>query len=121
MNLRSLLEIRKAIPTSATIGSIETRYKMAKLLKSTEPDYSFYIEQYQAIMNECALRKEDGSMKGDESKVAIDPTKVDKFIQSMKELDATTVDEPCVKFSMEELSPFELSVEALLALDPIIE
>lgn len=121
MNLHRLLEIRKTIPVSSAIGSIDTRYKMAKFLKSTETDYAFYVEQYQSIMNECACKKEDGTIDSDGQKVAIVPDKIGEFVRRMKELDGTKVDDPTVRFSLSELAPFELSVESLLILDPIIE
>lgn len=120
MTLKTILTIRKHLPTDTKAGSIETRYKMAKFLKATADEYEFYVKQYQTIMNECALRKDDGSIETDAERIALDPSKIDEYLARMKELDGTVIEAPGITFTINELAPMELSVEALLALDPII-
>lgn len=120
MRIKEVLTIRMNIPSASTSGRVSTRYKMAKFMKATEDDYSFYVKQYQDIMNDCALRGEDGNIKHDGERVALNPSKVDEYVRRMEELDGQEVECPSITFSVDELEPFDLSVDALLALDPII-
>lgn len=121
MTLAELLTIRNSLPKNASVGEISTRYKMAKLIRATAGDFDFYVEQYKAILLSCAKHGHDGSVVSGEGGIPVDPAKAEEFATRVKELDATEAACPDIRFTLEELEPFSLSVEVIMALDPIIK
>ena len=122
MTLAELLTIRNSLPKDATEGSMETRYKMAKLIRATAADFDFYVDQYKKILLSCAARGEDGQIiSGGDGGISVSKEKAEEFSNRVKELDGTVVKVPDYTFTLVELEPFGLSVEALMSLDPIIQ
>ena len=121
MTITELMAIRNAIPADSKEGKIQTRYKIAKLLKETEADEIFYRSEFSKIIKEYAMKNEDGSVATDENgNIPLNPETKDEFAQKMKELEETKVKTPTVSFTIDELDVFELSAADLIVLDSVI-
>lgn len=121
MTITELMAIRNAIPADSKAGKIQTKYKIAKLLKETEADEIFYRSEFSKIIKEYAVKNEDGSISTDENgNIPLNPETKDEFCQKMKELEDTKVKTPTVSFTIDELDVFELSAADLIVLDSVI-
>lgn len=122
MKLSELLEIRKCLPVSSTKGSIQTKYKIAKFLKATEDDETFFNETMKKIIFECVEKDDSGNIKqAPNGGFFINDEFRDSFSERVIELndaEATSVD---IRFTIDELADFELSAKDLIALDNIID
>lgn len=122
MTISELIAIRKCLPTESTKGSIQTKYKIAKFLKATEDDETFFNETMKKIIFECTEKDEDGNVKqAPNGGFFIKPEEVDSFNERVSELNDTEATNVDIRFTIDELSYFELSAKDLIALDNIID
>ena len=124
MNLGKILSVRKVLRSHADekIPSM-VAYKIMKFLKSTDSEEEFYNKKLNEIIEEYALRGDDGKIKTNDKDggIQIIPSKLEDCKKAIEELQSTDVDMPNIKMSMEELSVFQMSVVELTALDDFIE
>lgn len=122
MKIAQLIAIRKAMPVDSKAGTIQTKYKIARFMKATEVDEEFYRKEMQAILEKYAVRNEDGTVAStDSGNVPLQQEHINDFVNEAGALEQSEVESvPDIRFSIDELADFELSVSDLLTLDPIL-
>lgn len=122
MTIKELMGIRKVLPADSKGGSLQAKYKIAKFLKNTEADEQFFYSEMQKIIDECADKDENGKIKTDkDGNIPISKACTDTFSSRAKKLEETTVEDPKIYFTVDELEGFELSANDLLCIDSIIQ
>ena len=122
MKLIELIEARNALPLDARDASAKTKYKIAKFLMATKPDFDYYSSEYTNIVTAAAKLDEAGQMIIDaKGGLAIDPAKAPDYLKKTKELQEVEVTTETPKFTNEELEEMHLSVGDTLKLFPFIE
>jgi hypothetical protein len=122
MKIVELLNIKKALmPQAQKKLPVALSYKLFKLIQRAEQEEPFYKEKLRSILNEYAAHDEKGNIAIDEKGVFITEDNKDAFTEKMKELNDIEVDGVDVQFTLDELSPLELSIEDMAALSKIIK
>lgn len=97
-------------------------YKIMKVLKATEDDLNFYQGEVNRIIEACAERTpEGGIVRTPDGHARIQNGKADECNKMIRELESTEVAEPNIKFTTEELSTIQFTVDELFALDHYIQ
>lgn len=96
-------------------------YKFNKLANKANEEINFYRENMQKIIEEYAERDENGEMIfTDAENVKLRPDSTEECNKKINELSNIEVDIN-IKFTPEELSSLELSINDLQTLMPLIE
>jgi RNA-binding protein YlmH len=97
-------------------------YKIMKFCKSASIEEEFYNGKRNELINEYALRDENGQVVvSDEGMVRIVEDKISDANKALTELNGIEVEMPSIKFSLAELEELKLSVEDMFVLDAFIE
>ncbi|MGN0819834.1 MAG: hypothetical protein ACI4M6_05505 [Christensenellaceae bacterium] len=97
-------------------------YKIMKFIKSTDDESEFYSDKLKKIIEDYGLRDDKGNLKLDDcGGVLIAPAKLNKCNELILELQNTEVDNPIVRFSLDELNEFKLSVADLSILEDFLK
>lgn len=99
-----------------------TAYKLMKLLKSLEDDVNFYREKMSEIIDNYTEKDPNGkTLQSKSGGVIIQNGKVEECNNKIKELEEMQVESNGeIKFTLEELTPINFSVNELLSLEPYI-
>ena len=114
MLIKELLAIRQSLPADSKAGSFHARYKISKFLKESEADAEFAHREYRKLLDEY-------SHINDKNELVVDKERIEEFNKKTCELDQMEIKDPSIKFSIKELSDFELSANDIIHLDPIID
>jgi hypothetical protein len=123
MKLKDLILAKKTIQ-SHTQDKMPSRlaYKMMKLLKASESEDAFYNEKMKQIVNEFALKNEDGTIRfTDDGGVLVKNDMLENFNAAITELEEMQVDIPEIKFTLSELESINFSISEMFTLDEFIE
>ena len=102
--------------------SARLAYKIVKLCKSAQIEEEFYNARRNEIINEYALRDENGQIVvSNDGVIRIIEDKMDAANNALKELNDIEVEVPNIKFTLSELDEFKLSIADMFALDAFIE
>jgi hypothetical protein len=102
--------------------SSKLAYKIMKLCKSIADEEEFYNHKRNEIINEYAVRDENGQIVvSDDGMVSIIKGKITEAEAALKELNEIEVDVPNIKFAIDELDELKLSVADMFVLDEFIE
>jgi hypothetical protein len=96
-------------------------YKIYKLCKFAEQEEEFYNQKRRELIEEYAVRDENGAIISDNGMINIIPDRIAEAQSAMAELGSIDVEVPNVKFKLDELSEIRLSVADIVALDGFIE
>lgn len=100
---------------------ISVGYKIMKALKSTEDDEVFYQNKMNEIINKYAEKSPDGQIIRSKGRnVILQKSKINECNAEIKELEETEVEECKIKFTLDELSPIQFSVNELFMLESYI-
>lgn len=94
---------------------IKTAYKLNKLARRLENEQVFYQEKIQKILNQYAIKDEDGNIKPDETgNIRLVAETVEDCEKELNELQNLEIEDINVSFTLDELeglqvSPMELS------------
>ena len=101
---------------------VATAYKFSTLFKALKEHSSFYQDELTKIIEEYALRDDDGKIISlGQDTVKLQEDKLDEAQKSFAELSELEVEVPDVKFSLEELEKLELTVSDLEILTYFIQ
>lgn len=101
---------------------IKLSYKIMKIVTSLEGEISFYQKRLQELIDEYALKNEDGGPVITENNegIQIQPDKIEEFNNEYQELHNMEIDIEDIQFTLDELENLELSPKDLYALQPLI-
>lgn len=122
MNIVTLMNAAKVFNQVAqTKISSKLAYKIMKLCKSAAEDEEFYNNKRNEIINEYAVRDENGQISvSDDGMINIIQDKIPEAERALRELNEIEVDAPNIKFTLDELDELKLSVADMFALDAFI-
>ena len=124
MKLYELLEARtvinKNIDQTKSI-SADLAYKIMKLMKNTQNDCDFYQEKFNAILNEYGEKDDDGQLIQENNGIKIQDGKMEECTSKVNELNNTEIELPKIKFTLEELKPYNFSVIDMAKIDELIQ
>lgn len=122
MNIVTLMNAAKVFNQVAqTKISSKLAYKIMKLCKSVATDEEFYNNKRSEIINEYAVRDENGQIvMSDDGMISIMQDKIPEAEKALRELNEIEVDAPNIKFTLDELDELKLSVADMFALDAFI-
>ena len=124
MKLYELLEARtvinKNIDQTKSI-SAALAYKIMKLMKNTQNDCDFYQEKFNAILNEYGEKDDDGQLIQENNGIKIQDGKMEECTSKVNELNNTEIELPKIKFTLEELKPYNFSVIDMAKIDELIQ
>ena len=113
MKLYELLEARtvinKNIDQTESI-SAPLAYKIMKLMKNTQNDCDFYQEKFNAILTEYGEKDDNGQLIQENNGIKIQDGKMEECTSKVNELNNTEIELPKIKFTLEELKPYNFSV-----------
>ena len=93
-----------------------------KFIKSTDDEQRFYQEQMSKLIQEYAVKDEEGNVQPTSNgNIKIQSDCIKECNQAIAELENTEVDIPAIKLKLSELAPFSMSIEDIMVLDEIIE
>ena len=102
---------------------IKTAYKLSRLFKVIDNEARFYTEQLNTIIEQYALRDENGDKvttnEGNSIQIASDY--VELTSQKINELLSLDVELPDLLFSLDELDSLGLTMEEVNAFFPLIQ
>lgn len=123
------LKITKALDLEAFKSQINKQkvpiklaFKFSKLFSKLEESTNFYREKLQEIIDTYAERDENGDMvpANDGTGVQIQKDKIAECQEQLNELTSLEVEVPDITFTLDELEPFNLSIEQFDVLLPFI-
>ena len=123
MNILTFINATKIFNQVAqTKISSKLAYKIMKLCKAAMVEEEFYNEKRNEIINEYAVRDDNGQIAvSDDGMVSIMTEKIPEAEKALKDLNDIEVDVPNIKFALDELDELKLSVADMFALDAFIE
>lgn len=123
MNILTFINATKIFNQVAqTKVSSKLAYKIMKLCKAAIAEEEFYNNKRNEIINEYAVRDEDGKISvSDDGMISIVKDKIQEAEMALKELNEIEVDVPNIKFTLDELDELKLSVADMFVLDAFIE
>ena len=105
MLLKEIIEARDALRKLENQAcSPKLSYTIMKILKETEDNEKFYIEKYRAIMDECAVKEDDGTFKVVDNMFTIKEDHKEQFEKMIKELTSLEVDDVSRKIKLSDLN-----------------
>ena len=124
MKLYELLEARtvinKNIDQTKSI-SAALAYKIMKLMKNTQNDCDFYQEKFNAILTEYGEKDDNGQLIQENNGIKIQDGKMEECTSKVNELNNTEIELPKIKFTLEELKPYNFSVIDMAKIDELIQ
>lgn len=124
MKLYELLEARtvinKNIDQTESI-SASLAYKIMKLMKNTQNDCDFYQEKFNAILTEYGEKDDNGQLIQENNGIKIQDGKMEECTSKVNELNNTEIELPKIKFTLEELKPYNFSVIDMAKIDELIQ
>lgn len=102
---------------------IKTAYKLSRLFKVIDDEARFYTEQLNNIIEQYALRDENGNKvtTNEGNSIQIAPDYVELTSQKINELLSLDVELPDLMFSLDELDSLGLTMEEVNAFFPLIQ
>lgn len=102
---------------------IKTAYKLSRLFKVIDSEARFYTEQLNTIIEQYALRDENGDKvtTNEGNSIQIAPEYIDSTSQKINELLSLDVELPDLLFSLDELDSLGLTMEEVNAFFPLIQ
>lgn len=102
---------------------IKTAYKLSRLFKVIDSEARFYTEQLNTIIEQYALRDENGDKvtTNEGNSIQIAPDYIDLTSQKINELLSLDVELPDLLFSLDELDSLGLTMEEVNAFFPLIQ
>lgn len=118
-----LYDLFTKIVKDAGILPIRTAYKLSKLLKATESDHEFYVNNLNELIQTYAERDENGNpaLTEDGNGIRIRKDGLEEFEWKINSLWTIETTVPDIKLTFEELEGLKLTVEEVSALEPFIE
>lgn len=123
MNILTLINTASVFNQVAQMKiSSKLAYKIMKLCKSVATEEEFYNNRRNEIINEYAVRDENGQIiVSDDGMISIVKDKIDEANAALQELNSIEVEAPNIKFTLDELDELKLSVTDMFVLDAFIE
>ena len=102
---------------------IKTAYKLSRLFKVIDSEARFYTEQLNTIIEQYALRDENGDKvtTNEGNSIQIAPDYIDLTSKKINELLSLDVELPDLMFSLDELDSLGLTMEEVNAFFPLIQ
>ena len=102
---------------------IKTAYKLSRLFKAIDTESRFYTEQLNTIIEQYALRNENGDKvtSNEGNSIQIAPEYIEITSQKINELLSLDVELPDSMFSLDELDSLGLTMEEVNAFFPLIQ
>lgn len=100
---------------------INTQYKLLKIKKAIDEEEELYLTQLDRLQEYC-LKDENGNLiKNEDGGYAIDTEKAQECADIVKEINSIQIQIPDIQFSLDELTPLQLTFKELEVLDPFIK
>ena len=123
MKIQDILGFQEIYSEIANIKlPLQTVYKLAKISQKLEQEFNFYQTNFNKILDEFALRNEDGTyqVSEDGTSVKLQPDKVNECGRRVEELQNVTISEPDEYLSINELGDINLTLTQMNKLMPFI-
>ena len=124
MKIQDVLGFQEIYPEIANIKlPLQTVYKLAKISQKLEQEFNFYQTNFNKILDEFALRNEDGTyqVSEDGASVKLQPNKVNECGRRIEELQNVTISDPEEYLSINELGDINLTLTQMNKLMPFIK
>ena len=122
MKITEILKARSAVASIYTEKlPSKLAYKFTKFIKETDAEEDFYKERLQSILKEYGEKDENGKYVEVTNGIKIKDAEKGECFAAVAELEATEVDTPKTRFSIDEFDDIKLSTEVMVALFAFIE
>lgn len=123
MKLKDALALYSTIAKMEEISlDIKVAYKLALLKEPLEKHYNFYNDQWKRVMNEYALKDDEGNIALNESKeFTVPKEKAKDFEKASNELAELEVELPAPAIELDSLADSGLGISDLYNLRHIIK
>lgn len=123
MKLKDALALYSTIAKMEEISlDIKVAYKLALLKEPLEKHYNFYNDQWKRVMNEYALKDEEGNIALNKSKeFTVPKEKAEDFEKASNELAELEVELPAPDIELDSLADSGLGISDLYNLRHIIK
>lgn len=106
---------------SDTKFDINTQYKLLKIKKAIDEEEEIYQQQLERLREYC-LKDENGNLiRNEDGGYAIDNEKAEECERIINEINNIQVQIPDLYFSLDELTPLQLTFSELEAFDQLIK
>ena len=111
MELIKLIEARKVLDGFADKNGISASlaYKMTKFIAKTEDEHAFYAAELNKLVNTYSAKDDDGN-------VIIPQEHIAEFNAAVNNIGHTSVEDPGIRFDLNELSELDLSMKQMYPL-----
>lgn len=118
--LLSLKPLQEKLKTQ--IFPVKTTYKFSKLFKRVNEEAEFYTEEVNKIIDQYAVKGEDGKPRQNESGngILLKPEMIEVAQRKFSDLINLEIDFDDIQFTLDELNDIKLSVEEFGYLLPFI-
>lgn len=118
--LLSLKPLQEKLKTQ--IFPVKTTYKFSKLFKRVNEEAEFYTEEVNKIIDQYAVKGEDGKPRQNESGngILLKPETIEVAQRKFSDLTNLEIDFDDIQFTLDELNDIKLSVEEFGYLLPFI-
>lgn len=99
----------------------KTSYKLMKLAKEIEVEFTYYRENLVELLNEYGKKDENGELIYEGSGVKIQEDKIEEVSKKIAELDGIEVNLNSPLLEVEELEDMKISLQDVAVLDPLIK
>lgn len=116
IKFNELIKIREILTKLSTKNfTVKTSYPIAKFLRNTDGDASFYIDK----MNEL-IEKYRNSAAESKTQIQILPEKIDDFNRELSELENHTIEVEPLLLNVEVIPDTEITPEEMYWLIPVL-
>lgn len=116
MKLYDLLELRRIFAPHMDDGlTAALSYKLYKMIKRSDEEENFYVQELNKIIQEYAERDETGNIITTDNSVKMDETKKEQWKAKLDELQNIQIDYS-ISFTLSELEPISFSVSDMTVL-----
>lgn len=116
MKLYDLLELRRIFASHMDDGlPAILSYKLYKMIKRSDEEEKFYVQELNKIIQEYAERDEAGDIITVNDSVKMSETKKEQWKEKLNELQNIEIDYS-ISFSLSELEPFSFSISDMTVL-----
>lgn len=122
ITIKEMLEIQRIAPKLAEANlNIKTAYKVAKLLKNIDSEYTVYVKCVNNILIKYGELDSEGKLIPSGQGYKIQEGKFDVCEEEINSLLNFEIEIPDVQFNCEEFSNLNLTINELFPLLPFIE
>ena len=123
MILSEIITAKKAIDELSNNKEMDfnVAYCLVKLNSELEKDYTFFVSEFNKLLDKYAKKNDSGEIITEEYGITISQENIDLFNQKEKELESVEVEAPKTTIPISYLTPLKLSMAQVSAILPFID